>query len=793
MFDEAKRLIDLGLPIIPLCAYDHEFMYPKHIQMCKCAGKTPLIKNWQTRSSTSLEDVKEWDKQFKKFNIGVPLGEASGYVGIDIDGEYGEERLSEMSNGDIPDTWEFSTGAGRRLLYLIPPGTKTKKFKQANKEGGHEECALLCDGQQTVIPPSIHYTGRPYEWMDEHSPWDIDCAMAPEWLIKLIKVDSSIQPQITFDLTDIDIPTLSTDLASEFECVDFMDTIPAELLNNQAIVKTQKSKTGHKIVVTEDMLTQPIPEGQRDNTMTAIVGHYCANRDIRRMGKEITLQICMQHNMKYCDPPLEAESIKQKVNYFFDIELMKDAQYKQKQTNDKPVFEPSKLTNTVRNKLQEEGLIIHFDQNSKMYYYTSPTKGPWTCTRNSTLVSKWIRKVITDPVYGHHTWDKQSYIEEVRRVLEESYTEAYKHLDDFDLGAHSDELSKYIVVNEGMLDWKTGQITPWNPEYFTTVSYNLNYDPTADCPRFKNYLSEWLPDAQVRDVVQEFIGYCLIPNTKFRKALFLYGKGSNGKSMLLEFLQKFFKEHLSTLSYDNLFSRFGPANLKDKLVNIYDDTTVSFTKETSNLKNMIAGGQLEAEFKGKDHFTFINVARMIFSSQETPKTSDHSDAWYGRWFFVKFPNKFKPSNAKKTEIQTALNEELPGIFNWMIEGLKRLMENDGFSDSRELVVSSQEYRSQNDSVSMFMNHMCVLDKASQGTSLNTLYKIYVVWSEYEGLRPLSKRTFAERIEDIGYEKRKGYYDGKSGQTLIAHIIVNKDSEEYQENKVDYALALQNMG
>ena len=795
MFNEAKRLIDLGLPIIPICPHNHENMYPKHIETCKRAGKTPLIKNWQTKNNTSIDDLQKWIQQFKKFNIGLPLGEASGYVGIDVDGAKGEVYLQEMSDGEIPDTWEFTTGSGRRLLYIIPPGTKTKKFKKANEEGGHEECALLCDGQQTVVPPSIHYTGRIYEWSEGCSPWDMDCSMAPEWLVKLIKQDGNQKEDLVFNLNEIEFEPLglSANLEDEFVCNDFNDSIPVEIMNNQAVVKTQKGKTGHKIVVTEEMLSQVIPEGQRDNTMTAIVGHYCANRDMRRIGKDLIFQVCMQHNMKYCDPPLEAEAIKQKVNYFFDIESMKDSQYKQKEGNDKPQFEPSKLAGIVRNKLEEDGLVIHFDQNSKMYYYTSPNKGPWICTRNSTLISKWIRKVITDPVYGHSSWDKQSYIEEVRRVLEEIYTEAYKHLDDFDLGAHSDELSKYIVINDGLLDWDSGQIIPWNPNYYTTISYNINYDPTADCPRFEQYLSEWLPDINVRKVVQEYIGYCLIPNTKFRKALFLYGKGSNGKSMLLEFLQKFFKEHLSTLSYDNLFSRFGPANLKGKLVNIYDDTTVSFTKETSNLKNMIAGGQLEAEFKGKDHFTFINVARMIFSSQETPKTSDHSDAWYGRWFFVKFPNKFKPSNLKKTEIQKALSEELPGIFNWMIAGLKRLMAQDGFSDSEALFISSQEYRGQNDSVAMFMTNMCVYDKSHSGTTINTLYKIYNVWAEYEGLRPLSKRTFADRIEDLGYIKKKGYAEGKSGQTIIEHIVINKDSEEYQENKLDYAIALQNLG
>jgi P4 family phage/plasmid primase-like protien len=819
VFDEAKRLINIGLPIIPLCSHDHSHMLPAHIQQCKCPGKRPIIKNWQVRQTTTEEHLQEWIQQFKKFNIGLPLGEASGYCGIDIDGEKGEEFLFQMSNGNIPETWEFTTGAGRRLLYIIPPGTKTKKFKQSanfectlcgyvynekiticpvckqrtewkTADAKHQECALLCTGQQTVLPPSIHYTGREYTWLEDRSPWDLDCAIAPNWLIDLIKIDETKEKTASFSLDLTKVNGNNHNFSNEFEAIDFSDEVPDVSDDNPAIVKVQnRGKSGHNIVVTDEMLTQIIPEGQRDNTMTAIVGHYCSNRDLRRIGKQLILQICLRHNQQYCDPPLDDESISQKVNYFFEAEQMKDAKYKD-QKKDKPQFEASKMAAIVKNRLQEDNIILHFDQNSKMYYFTTPANGPWLCTRNITSINKWIRSIITNPTYGHASWDKQGYVDETRKALEELYTEAFKQFDDFDIGAHADKLSKYIIINDGMLDWKTGQILPWDFNYFTTVSYDVDYDPTADCPRFKKYLCEWLPVEDTRRVVQEYVGYCLIPNTKFRKALFLYGKGKNGKSMLLEFLQDFFGDHKATLSYDGLFQRFGPANLKGKLVNIFDDTTVTFAKDTGIIKNLIAGGMISAEFKGKDHFTFTNVARFIFSAQETPKTSDHSDAWYDRWIFVKFPNKFRPSNEKKMEIQTALQEERSGIFNWMVEGLRRLMSQDGFTMSTELLISSQEYRQQNDSVAMFIGNMCQENNTgSGGTSLHTLYKIYCVWSEFEGLRPLSKRTFTERIEDLGYRKSKGYVGGKSGQTFIAELLINKECEDYKENAMDYSIAL----
>ena len=784
MIEEAKQLIELGLPIIPICSHNHANTTTKHNERCKCPGKTPLIKEWQSHDNTTLTDLASWAQSFKTFNIGLPLGDASGYCGIDVDGEEGVNILMQMSKGDLPATWEFITGAGNRLIYLIPEGLQTKKFKQAGA-GAHEECALLCTGQQTVLPPSIHHTGKVYEWVEDHSPWELDCAMAPQWLINNITKDNSEYAGMSIDFTT-PIPTTSVDMDDEFSATDFQDNIPDDVKLANKNVRTQTGKSGHKIVVTDELLTQPISEGSRDNTMTAIVGHYCANRDLRRFGKPFILQICIKHNNDFCNPPLEEQAIIDKVDYFFEAEQLKDAEYADKK---KAVFEASKMAKNVLQYLVNGGVHLHFDQFSKCYYYASADKGPWHPTRNYTLINKWIRDVITSAHYGDGAWDKRSYIDETRTALEEQFTAAYKSVDDFDLGAHAKELREYIVVNNGMVDWQNKMLVDWDPIVKTTIAFDIDYDVNAACPKFEEYLAQWLPDSQVRLVIQEFLGYCLIPNTNYRKALFLYGKGKNGKSMLVEFLQDFFGEHSAALSYDGLFTRFGTATLKDKLVNIFDDTTVAFSKETSTAKNLIAGGTISAEFKGGQIFQFQNIARLIYSSQETPRTADNTVAWRDRWFFIKFPNQFRPSNLAKTQIQDDLEREKAGIFNWMLTGLQRLMENDDFTYSDTLALSTIEYQSQNDSVAQFVHNMCISSSTEVNRiTITDLYAGYNIWSDHESLRPVSKKVFVQRVSDMGYEKEKAYINGKSGQTCFKDLLWNLLSEDYQEIAMELSIA-----
>lgn len=159
------RYLKLSLPIIP------------------CKGKTPLIKNWQNMKLVDSIEVEKWSITWEDMNVGLPLGRASGIIGIDVDGKAAIVELKEMSNGVIPTTWKFKTpGGGMRLLYKVPYGVITKKYV-LTLEGDHSEIALLGDGQQTILPPSIHPNGGTYRWYKGKSPRDIEIADAPQWIL----------------------------------------------------------------------------------------------------------------------------------------------------------------------------------------------------------------------------------------------------------------------------------------------------------------------------------------------------------------------------------------------------------------------------------------------------------------------------------------------------------------------------------------------------------------------------------------------------------------------------------
>jgi hypothetical protein len=156
-----------GWSVLALCPANHLCLgksHKSHMRTCKSPGKAPWYE-WKRFmvAPASEDEIRRWWVEVPMANVGVVLGCVSGLVGIDIDNDDGEKKLQELSGGDLPATLEFTTGGGRRLLYAIPHDAELKSTHKS--EGA---LSLLATGSLTVMPPSIHQSGRRYQWVGGH-------------------------------------------------------------------------------------------------------------------------------------------------------------------------------------------------------------------------------------------------------------------------------------------------------------------------------------------------------------------------------------------------------------------------------------------------------------------------------------------------------------------------------------------------------------------------------------------------------------------------------------------------
>lgn len=197
-----------GWSVISLCHPTHTgYGIGGHAKTCGSPGKSPWHpwKQYQSEQADEAQ-VNEWWRQRPMSNLGLVLGEISGLIGIDIDGEIADGQWRGLTNGTDYITWEFATGGGgRRLFFAVPKGMALRTISHKTGEA-HGELRILCNGSQTVMPPSLHISGRQYAWLPGRSPDDLPVADAPEWLLAMVRQNGPT-PSHAAPLTDAELVT----------------------------------------------------------------------------------------------------------------------------------------------------------------------------------------------------------------------------------------------------------------------------------------------------------------------------------------------------------------------------------------------------------------------------------------------------------------------------------------------------------------------------------------------------------------------------------------------------------
>ncbi len=156
-------------------------------------GKAPGIewKPFQSRRATR-EELEAWfTGLYRGCGLGVVTGAISGLWVADIDhavGKEGDRTWDELqlANDDLPETWEaVSGGGGRHLFFKQPWGFQSKTGKDVL--GRHVD--VRGDGGFLVLPPTVHPSGRKYEWWKDASPDEVELADAPLWLLDMVRAN----------------------------------------------------------------------------------------------------------------------------------------------------------------------------------------------------------------------------------------------------------------------------------------------------------------------------------------------------------------------------------------------------------------------------------------------------------------------------------------------------------------------------------------------------------------------------------------------------------------------------
>jgi len=336
---------------------------------------------------------------------------------------------------------------------------------------------------------------------------------------------------------------------------------------------------------------------------------------------------------------------------------------------------------------------------------------------------------------------------QVNEIIESIKRKTYYNRDDLDK-----QPKNIKPVGNGLLNLETNELLDFTPKYIFLNKININYNKDAICDKFKKFLSQVLQSEKDIDIVQEWCGYCLLNDTKYSKALLLFGDGENGKSVLLNVIKHFLnRENVTSISLQYLESSpFAPARLFGKTANIFADLPKKALSQTSVFKMTVTGDEISGEKKGKDSFEFKPTAKMMFSCNEIPRTPDRTRGFFRRWIILKFLEHFPEGDPRRDENlfdKLADINELEGILNFAVEGLKRLIIQKGFTQNMKMNEVQEFWTRSSDSIATFVGDVLINDYGSteRKTDVYLKYEEYCAKNEYP---PEEINNFWKRMKDV---------------------------------------------
>jgi len=256
-------------------------------------------------------------------------------------------------------------------------------------------------------------------------------------------------------------------------------------------------------------------------------------------------------------------------------------------------------------------------------------------------------------------------------------------------------------------------------------------------------------------VLAEYMGYIFVKTEqlKLEKVLLLFGTGHNGKSVFFDIQAALLGDkNMSSYSLEGLTKdqNYERAMIADKLINYGSD--ISTKIDTAVFKQLASGEPVQARLPYEKPHEMRNYAKLMFNANELPTGVEHTDAFFRRFLIIPFEQKITEQQKDPQLANKIIDDELSGVFNWVLEGLKRLLKQGDFTKSDIIDEQTRQYRIESDSVQMFIAESGYEQSAVSHTTLKTLYGEYKAYCEGDGYYPVGKRKLSKRLQNAGFKK-----------------------------------------
>ncbi|MBS0448584.1 MAG: hypothetical protein JSR59_21895 [Proteobacteria bacterium] len=377
--------------------------------------------------------------------------------------------------------------------------------------------------------------------------------------------------------------------------------------------------------------------------------------------------------------------------------------------------------------------LTHFDcarQIARMAAQEAEKPAAQRATASAKTVSGLITLARTDP----------------RITLEASAWDADRHL---------------LNTPAGLVDLRTGSLRMRDIDDYVTRLTRVSPDFKAACPTWLRFLAEVFPDdVDTVAFMQRLIGYALTGDRHEQKIFFMFGRGSNGKSTLWDFVTWLagsytLKLPAHVLMHSQLQAHPTElAQLRGTRLAISSEIEEGQYWAESRIKELTGDEMLTARLMRQDFFEFPMTQKHIIIGNYKPRLRGGDAALARRFVLVPFRAKFE-GKKRDPRMLDRLRDEGPAVLAWAIQGAVQ-WHREGLGIPAAVATASREYMIENDDLQVWIDEMCVIHPAA-ATRAMELYHSFLGWLKTRGQHAPSLRLWADRMSAVqGVGKRKSH-------------------------------------
>lgn len=355
-----------------------------------------------------------------------------------------------------------------------------------------------------------------------------------------------------------------------------------------------------------------------------------------------------------------------------------------------------------------------------------------------------------------------------------------------------------MVFRNGVLNLATHEFTTFSEDLIQITQVDYSYSPEAKCVQWKGFLDSVLPDPELQEVLQMFLGACFVDRKihKIEYILILHGNGANGKSVI-------FNTVTGVMGIDNV-TNFGIGSLikgserKQNIATIngkrlnYSSELQAFSVggQSDELKALISGEPIVARQLYGANFTARDIPLIMSNTNALPQFNDFTDGMKRRLLIIPFDITI-PVAKRDTMLSAKLKSEYSGVFNWILAGRDKLEKRNYKISGVDLLDRElMKIMASESTTIMFMEKMKfkkkekMVDVDPLWYPVKLLWRLYYNWCTKNGFVPVSLAAMVSdlarggfKIKKVAQVRKVGVY----GESIIRYLTKYNYEQEVENS------------